>query len=99
MTLMTERKLPYWFSPTELKDLSQVLSMDDNISYNELVEGIRDEVGVARARAENSLISTSALAMVLGMMKDSVPLHLSDNEVAFLVTLPEIPFHIKNRLL
>jgi hypothetical protein len=98
MTLMTERKLPYWFSPAELKDLSQALSID-SINHNELVEGIRDEVGVARARADNSLISTSALAMVLGMMKDSVPLHLSDNEVTFLITLPDIPFHIKNRLL
>jgi len=98
MTLMTTRKIPYWLSPGELHSLSKVLNKE-SYNYDMLAGGIQEEIGVAHARADSSNISTPALALVLGMPVDSLPLHLSDDEVDFLLSLENLPETVKKRLL
>lgn len=92
------KKIPYWVSPSDLKAISTALNKE-KLRNHPVAEGVQDEIGVAHARADSSSISTSSLALVLGMLKDSLPLHLSEEEVKFLLEIETIPDHVKKRLL
>ena len=99
MTVMTTRRIPYWLSPVELDKLSKFLSKDNLSENKDIVDDIRNEIGVAQLRAEATPINTNALIVVLGLLKGSLPIHLSDDEVEFLLNIESLPKNVKDRLL
>jgi len=93
------RRFPYWLSPTELNDLINFLAKD-NISNNEdIIEGIRNEIGVAKLRAENTHIKMKDLILVLGLEDGSLPIHLSEEEVTLLRDSSLLPPSVRKKLL
>jgi hypothetical protein len=94
---MTHR-IPYWLSPYELDALVRLLSKDTDLQNRDVLEGIRNEIGVAKIRAESTLINTASLIIALGLVEGSLPIHLSDDEVSFLKTLDGLSQNIKAKL-
>lgn len=92
------RRIPYWLSPYELDVLSRIIAKDTDNEHKLLLEGIRNEIGVARIRAESTRIDTAALIIVLGFIKGSLPIHLSDEEAAFLKLMNTLPQSVKDKL-
>ena len=91
-------RIPYWLSPYELDSLVRLLGKDTDFSNRSVLEGIRNEIGVAKIRAESTLINTASLIIALGLVEGSLPIHLSDDEVSFLKTLDGLSKNIKAKL-
>lgn len=99
MITVTHR-VPYWFAPVDLNDLTDFLRKDvSDPDKQQLLEDIRNEIGVAKLRAETTRIDTNSLIVVLGLTEGSLPIHLSDTETNFLLSLEDLPQSVRNRLL
>lgn len=96
--MIMTRRVPYWLSPSEMSELSKLLSNDSLADEHGIIEGIRNEIGVAKLRAENTRIDTNALIVVLGLSEGSLPIHLSDDEVETLKNLHGLSPSIRGKL-
>lgn len=86
---------PYWLSKKDLRILQNLFSEMTNT--NETVEGIKQEITVAKARRDTHK-AIELLTRALGLSKGAVPVYLTVEEVTYLKSLPSLDTKIKSKL-
>lgn len=92
-------KIPFWVCPSDLKILTSVvgnyLDSENSGSQREIAMSINHELGVANTRFSHGRIPAHLLQQALNVSKDSLPIHLSSEEVNFLLNL-DLPTQMKD---
>lgn len=89
-----------WVSEAQLKTIAAAVAnkLDHNRS-DQTLRGLHDEIAVAKDRYEASTAHPRALSHALGRQANDVPLSLSIEEVAILITSPGVSEELRNVLL
>lgn len=88
-------KIPYWILPSDLKVLTSVVGnyLDSERKGHQriIAMSINHELGVANTRFSHGRIPSHLLQQALNVSSDSLPIHLSSEEVNFLLNLELTP--------
>jgi hypothetical protein len=92
------RHMPFWLSPESFKSLRALLSSEELIKDNAMLENIRIELGVAKIRASSLTINTRFLTSALGLKEGSIPIYLNEEEKTALLCCEPLPEEIREIL-
>lgn len=89
------RPIPFWFPVEELETLSVFLRQEH--LQGEWVDDLRLELDVAKIRVTLLSINATSLSQALGY-KNAVPIYMNTEEKNFLLSLPNLPEYVKERV-